>query len=417
MTTREAHLVMVDGTGNHNKYYTLREREDGSVEKSWGRVGARGESSVTFGDYDKTLRDKKRKGYVEVDVVAESSAPSANKLGDIARTNLAADPKDAVLIGLIDKLVATNRHAIVNSSGGMITVADDGVVRTPLGIISDASIVRARTVLADLANTTAGPQIADHVRLVEDYLKLVPQKVPYRAGWATNYLVDPASIARQETFLDQLQAAVSVRSAAADDVDPADYSDLFRFRVSALTDTADFTRLNALYEKTKNDMHAASRLKLKRAFVLADNTDATGRFESKAAAIGNTHEMWHGSQVHNVLSILKSGLFVPTSRGGFDHHGRMFGDGVYLSNQSSKSLNYSYGAWNNTRNSSCFMFLTKVAMGKEYRPDYRYNDSEAHSGRYHSVNIKAGTAGVRNHEAVVWDLDQLSLRYLLEFSA
>lgn len=423
---REVNLVCVSANANANKFYRMIERDDLSVEKHWGRVGSHGESSVTHGDYDRTLREKLKKGYVEVDVVA-SSAPSSSSsssavLSEVARKHLVSGVADSVLLSLIDRLVAINRHDIIGKSGGQIQVSEDGIVRTPLGVISTASIARARGILDGYEHAFAEDA---KTTLLEDYLKLVPQKVNYRRGWDKTFFSGSNTIASQYQFLDQLEAAVqtqqdrieaAAKAASEPESTEDEFADLFRFRVSVLEDSVEFDRINKFYEDSKNDRHGAARYKLKRVYKLGDVSGHDEVFAATSARVGNVKEMWHGSQAHNILSILRKGLFVPSSRS-FDFHGRMFGDGVYLSNQSSKSLNYSHGMWDGRRNSQVFMFLAKVAMGHEYRPSSRYDDREAHSGKYQSVNIKGGTCGVLNHEAVVWDLDQLSLRYLLEFDS
>lgn len=103
----------------------------------------------------------------------------------------------------------------------------------------------------------------------------------------------------------------------------------------------------------------------------------------------------------------------------------MFGDGIYLSRSASKSAGYSVGYWGGGKSQSIFMFLTETAMGSEYRPDGAGYDASIprrarteknkHGKAYDSINVNAGTGGVRNHEAVVWNTMQVNLRWLVEF--
>lgn len=113
--------------------------------------------------------------------------------------------------------------------------------------------------------------------------------------------------------------------------------------------------------------------------------------------------------------------------------GRMFGDGVYFSDQSTKSLNYSIGRapgmMSTVQTDSTFMFVADVALGWEFRPHaegftYFTNEAlqKAHAGRgrkgrpFTSINVKGGTCGVMNNEIIVWNTDQINLKYLVEFS-
>jgi hypothetical protein len=57
--------------------------------------------------------------------------------------------------------------------------------------------------------------------------------------------------------------------------------------------------------------------------------------------------------------------------------------------------------------------LYEVALGKTYNPK-RSNESLPKSGT-NSSWVEAGTAGVLNHEAIVYDVSQINLKYLCEF--
>ena len=92
----------------------------------------------------------------------------------------------------------------------------------------------------------------------------------------------------------------------------------------------------------------------------------------------------------------------------------MFGDGLYFSDQATKSLNYSYGYWDGgAKDDHCFMFLADVAMGKTYTPTRTWGNLP-HAG-HDSTFAKAGVSGVANNEMIVYRTGQANLRYLIEF--
>ena len=92
----------------------------------------------------------------------------------------------------------------------------------------------------------------------------------------------------------------------------------------------------------------------------------------------------------------------------------MFGNGVYFSDQSTKSLNYAYGYWDRGgKDKHCFMFLFDVIMGKAYKPD-RYGRSGLPKAGYDSTFAEAGTS-VMNNEMIVYDVAQCRPKYLVEF--
>ena len=131
--------------------------------------------------------------------------------------------------------------------------------------------------------------------------------------------------------------------------------------------------------------------------------------------IQNIMELWHGTGIGNLLSILKSGLIIPKHAS----HGRLYGNGVYFSDQSTKALNYAAGYWSGNRTNNCFMFLADVRMGSPYIPSgygSRYSGREQFpmSG-YDSTFAKGGNSGVLNNEMIVYQLNQINLKYLVEF--
>lgn len=95
--------------------------------------------------------------------------------------------------------------------------------------------------------------------------------------------------------------------------------------------------------------------------------------------------------------------------------GRMFGNGIYTSLQSTKALNYATDFWNRSgiRNQRTFMFLCDVALGKVHKP-------RTFSGVYparntHTTWVEPGQGGVQNNECIVYDTSQINLHYLAEF--
>ena len=84
-----------------------------------------------------------------------------------------------------------------------------------------------------------------------------------------------------------------------------------------------------------------------------------------------------------------------------------------MSDQSTKSLNYSIGYWGNSRvQGNVFMFHCEAAMGKEYIPTYGMQKIPQ---GYDSFFAKPGQSGIMNNEMIVPSLNQFALRYLCEF--
>lgn len=436
-------LVFVNGEENNNKFYHLSLHDDGTVAKRWGRVGSEGTAATELSGrsgYDRIIRSKERKGYRRTEVessvqvktldqaVAKEAAASA-LLGDVK----AADPAVAAFVDLI---IAENRHAISTASGGLITVSDDGIVRTALGVVSLGNILAARRALDGLAALISSRKPMN-VNLLNDYLTLIPQKVPSKRGWADTFLTEFTTVTKQRDLLDQLESSIALATTAAKaavtKAAGAQPAVDFRYKVALLDDKKEFTRIKDFFEGTKNSRHhpGVSGLKLKRVFVLTDSDVHAKKFAAAKKSLGNTRELWHGTLVGNLLSILRKGMYVPPTSGTTIRiAGRMFGDGIYFSDQSTKSLNYSHGFWGGSTGGSrdnCFMLLNDVVLGNEFRPyqnggwngrnsiDKAHNGSDEKGKPFHSISVKGGTAGVMNNEIIVWDTDNIKVSYICEF--
>jgi poly [ADP-ribose] polymerase len=124
--------------------------------------------------------------------------------------------------------------------------------------------------------------------------------------------------------------------------------------------------------------------------------------------------LWHGTRIFNVLSILKSGLLLPKTLSTMQIAGAMFGNGLYFSDQSSKSLNYSRGYWDGgPRDRNCFMLLVDVALGSSYIPKGSYETLP--KAGHDSTFAKPGVSGILNNEYIVYRPSQANIKYLVEF--
>lgn len=418
MTQRYLMLVLADAKHNNNKFYEIRMEENGDVHVRYGRVDG-GEQKAIKGNgshvFERVAREKKAKGYKEVDVVLKDDSGKAKKsLSEVAKRDVVGN--DPVLAALIERLIAINRHELMAASGGRITIVD-GQVRTPVGLITMANVTSAKNVLADIqklveTRKSSSPKYTD---LLNQYLTLVPQKVPRAAGWGPSFFDNFTSFQRQSDLLEQLEASISALDTAPKDENEEKIPDerLFAYSIKPVQDKKIIKKVEEFYRSQINARHVSSKLRLKAVYDLV-NPEAHARYAQAKKRVGNEMRLWHGTRACNLLSIFKSGLIIPRTAGGnFTISGRMFGDGLYFSDQSTKSLNYSYGFWGHGGyDSNCFMFLCDVAMGKVYTPSHSGNAKKA---GYDSCFAKAGHSGVQNNEMIVYDIDQAALRYLCEF--
>lgn len=418
-------LVLTSAAANNNKFWEATLYDNGDCLCRWGRHGSDGQSKTFAGlgkhGMDAKIREKTGKGYREVAVVGKASsqtvAPSA--VSHVATSELAAG--NPVLEALIKRLAQANRHQILQASGGQMNLdLSTGIIETPVGVITLDNIDAARNLLGTF-NTYVQKQDYDNPKFIQkldDYLMYVPQKVGSARGWHHTLFRDTSAIARQSQLLDQLESSVALAKQQMDAATASKTGNApptFNVTLKVLEDKKVIAEIQKFYKQGVNRQHASRHLQPVRFYEI--QIDAMhDAFQKDGAGMTNIQRLWHGTRVHNVLSIFKSGLIIPKSNGSIQITGRMFGDGLYFSDQATKSLNYSYGYWDGgNKDNNCFMFLADVAMGNMFTPNSASRHALPRSG-YDSTFAKAGESGVQNNEMIVYRTSQANLRYLIEFS-
>lgn len=412
-------LVKVSAGENSNKFYEVTLDASGTVTKRWGRVGADGQTCYEHSGeagYHRVIQSKMGRGYRKVDLVDGPTPGRVRNLVEVAQRRIPAKPKTKAkgasdeLMALIARWCQANRHNIESTSGGHITVSDTGVVKTALGAVSGRTVSDARMILDRISNATGVP-----VGLVNEYLSLIPQEVGRTRGWEDRF-ASPAELARQKDFLDALEASTALAGSVQDSNDDAE----FRYTLARIGNgSAKFKEIERRYDRSKNSRHTSSGLRLVSVHKIEPSDPAESEtWKKHADDFGNVRRLWHGTGEHNIISILHRGIIIPPTSGGtYTTTGRMFGDGIYLSDQSTKALNYSHGYWSGgARRDNCFMFLADAVMGHELRPKTPREAVTLRSSKFQSINVKGGTCNVVNNEMVVWNPEQIRLSYLCEFA-
>lgn len=118
--------------------------------------------------------------------------------------------------------------------------------------------------------------------------------------------------------------------------------------------------------------------------------------------------LFHGAHSALMRSILTRGLICPLAA----QNGRMFGNGMYFADVSSKAANYCDALLDAT---PLILLLCEVAIGTSYVAPYAQHFSHAPT-EYDSVAGIAGqTLGLQCNEYVVYEQAQQTIRYLITF--
>jgi len=424
---RHEMYVKSNVAGNNNKFWEIKIFDDFAAHVRNGRVGGKGQDqkpkqfdSAEEADAfaEKKIKEKisKRKGYVKFKgILGESAKVEApqGSLTDIALKEIDSSSTEASK--LIKYLSKKNIHNITSATTITYDV-DDGLFKTPLGIVTQEGIDEARDLLSDLGDYVINKQHEDpqFIDYLQNYIQLIPRKVG-RKLIAEEVLPDTASLQKESQLLDSLDASLQQVLTATPDDDSKDKKSapkVFNLELEIVKSSKIIKHITDFYNQTRNNIHTSSGLRVKKVYSV-NIKNMKNRFEKKGKKVGNIMELWHGSRTANLLSILKGGLVIP--KGNESHvTGAMFSTGCYFSDQSTKSLNYSQGYWGGSTDNNPYMFLVDVAMGKYYVPSGPSRNLPKPG--YDSTFAKAHRSGVMNNEMVIYDTAQCNLKYLIEFS-
>lgn len=444
MAIEHKKFVCADALNNNNKFWEyIYDIDTEMCTVKYGRIGKTSQEDdpkhMSRGELDSKIREKlKGRGkegtptykppYREIAILAEKAemAPSGPSMSrevvrEAAKKQLGGG--DTELSKLIERLVEANKHELHKASGGQMDIdLKTGIISTPIGVITKDTIKQARTTLDALDEFVTKHKFDDKgfIDNLNTYLMLVPQTVGHRRGWHKDFFSGHNTLQSQSTLLDQLDASADLaeaRVAAAKNTAVqttlATTPNIFNADLKIVADSALIAKIEKMFFDSINNKHESRNMKPKK-FYEVNMTERKAAFDKDGAKLPNIQMLWHGTRVFNVLSILKSGLFCPPKSGSFHVTGRMFGDGIYGSDQSTKALNYARGYWDGgTRDKNCFMFLVDFAMGKHYTPRSSY-ESLPKAG-YDSTFAEANKSGVMNNEMIVYRNSQVNIRYLIEF--
>lgn len=415
---KEIKLSLSDVKNNNNKYWSGKIDESHNVIMEWGRIGDSLQSkSKSFRNYNEAqsflkskINEKKRKGYSEIFLTSSNSENiiinnDKQYLKNIAKSQIISDDET---LKLIERLTEENVHNILSSTNLKFS-KDDGLFSTPLGVVDDNSIKKARNILNRMSDYVKNNDFnnEDYIKLLNNYLTLIPQKVGRILKNDIYSNLD--DIKCQNDIIDSLE--ISNQKIINNVVNKSEVDKIFSCEIKSVKDISVINYIDNKFKSTKQSIHKSFPFKLKNVYSVKIDKQSN-EFKLKGEPLGEIWELWHGTKISNLLSILMNGLvIVPENNSNVT--GRMFSNGLYFSDQSTKALNYSMGYWDGKYTSNCFAFLCDVAMGKYYTPK-SCRESLPKPG-YDSTYAKGGYSGVINNEMIVPNIYQTNLKYLIEF--
>ena len=419
---------------NNNKFWNVTLFDNDDVESEWGRQGKSPQSKTWPGVgrsfMEKKIAEKDKKGYHENQVIEGTGEVkiSAGKVADTELRDIAVKQiksKNPVVAKLIEFLVKVNAHAIHKATGGKIKYdTSSATFKTTQGVVIPAQVMRARDLLSTMYDYVKKGQYSMIEDELNEYLSLIPRDFGMHRMSPSDILPDITAIGAENDILDGLDSSFAGLQTAAPKKKTTKKATkkkaapkIFEVDMEIVTNKKIISHVKHLYQSTRKSMHTSNNLSVQTVYSVSIKT-MQDRFDSKGASMKNIWQLWHGTKASNLLSIMKGGLIIPSSSSSHCT-GRMYGDGVYFSDISTKALNYATNFWGGGGSTDrTFMFLADVAMGKFHIADGGWGgypksgfDSTWAKGR-----DKGGKhSGVMNDEMIVYQLNQCNLVYLVEF--
>lgn len=420
-------LVLTSIEDNNNKFWEAVLMDDDTVVCNWGRVGTTGQTKTFPGAgqkyIDSKIREKEKKGYKEMQTVSSSAnknvavAVQSGQLKSVAKKQIKYN--NPTVEKLIEYLVQVNRHDIVTQSGGKLSVdVQTGLIKTDVGVaVTLDTLDRARDHLVAISKCIkqADQSSKDFITNLNEYLMCVPQKVGSRRGWEKAFIRTDDDVQKQGALIDSMESTLKALSSTPNvDGSPKEEEKVFDVNLIKSDDTKMITSISQMFNETMDRSHASATYKVRDVYDVTIGT-VKQQFETNGKSLGNTKLLWHGTSAANLLSILKGGLVVPPANAAHCT-GRMWGNGVYFANSSTKSLNYSMGYWGQSATARVFMLLCEVALGKPHTP----RSGESHGYKipkgYDSTWATRKDSGLRHDEFIVPYTYQCDIKNLLELA-
>jgi poly [ADP-ribose] polymerase 2/3/4 len=426
-------MICADVDANNNKFWHGWALADGTYVSEYGRVGetprvdrrsigVEAAKNKVEADRKKRLNYKlpKKKPYVDQKTLGDGAVSSGHSGKRIDSTSLKATAVKQIETGgnpyltkLLGWLAEINIHLITGNTNIAYDLSS-GTFSTPLGPVTADAIIEARqllNVIADGVQKRAWNQ--DNMKqAISGYMMLIPQDVGRNRSWPEQVFGPADAIQKQGDILDSLDASIQAITADKTTKPKETEARVFNVKLDLIQDGKVIDKVRSKYKSDKGSHYDVATLDVKRVFGV-DISTVSAAF-AQGCKVGNIMQLWHGTKASNLLSILKGGLIIPPTSSSHVT-GRMFGNGLYFSDQSTKSLRYATNAWGGGgRTDRTFMFLCDVAMGKPHYPS-GYGGGRIPAG-HHSIFAKAGRSGVQNNEMIVPRTNQANLVYLIEFT-
>lgn len=376
-------------SNNNNKYYYMEDLNNGSFRVQYGRVGAK-ETILTYpiNEWDKKYNEKIKKGYIDV----------SEKI-TTGRKNQEIEIEDKDVKELIEFLMREARQSIKRD----YQISAEEVTQKQLDEVQE---------ILDKLSNSENMTVSE----INEQLRQVYSIIPRKMADTRNYFIKGNTInlsfiiellQQEQNRLNTLKSQVNLSNATTNKITLEDLG--FTCELASEEDR-ELIRKKTDFKLTNHKVFKISNLETEKNF-------NPNKLKTKL--------LYHGSRNENFLSILQTGLKIRPK--GVQTTGSMFGDGIYGANKARKSIGYTSlkgSYWASGSSNKAYLAIFEFATGKEYEVLKnqswsswmgRLTKKEINNKGYDSVFAQGG-ADLRNDEYVVYDSNQVTIKYLIELT-
>lgn len=453
--------------GTSNKSYHIEHqvsiKNDGKSQifTMWGATGAEPNEDWRHFDteasskkeFDRIIKSKLKKGYVEVDVAQRAFGSEDAKaiIKPVVYKNI--ETVSTLNISKID----TNVQRLIKRLFGATQDFVATTLKCPLGQLTNnqidagrAKLNEAKLVLNNSANLDK-KELLKIQDITNNFYSLIPHNLGSgsRGKMEDLLLDDIKKIAQKEEDLDTLLDAKSVglvmsKDSLIDDqynslntdIEFIDHNDkLFDWIKNIVLDTRahnhSYLGKILVHNAWKLNRHGENESFISVAESIAKECGKQNPHEKLEKFVKNRTDindkvndlykkanvlpLFHGTRVANLLGIVKKSLLIRPSSAVLT--GAMYGNGIYYG-LSSKSINYTnidVAYWSRGSEKLGYLFLVDVALGNQKLANGSSSYTKNNIKPFHSVWAKGGHSGVINDEYIVYDTNQHNIKYIIEF--
>lgn len=389
---------------NNNKFYEMKENDDGTFTCEYGRIGGHTQTKVyPISKWESTFKQKTskvRNGYIYKDMTHLKAEKKSVGFSDV---------DDNKIQKLLDTLMSYSKHSMAEN----YTVSSEAVTKQ--------QVEEAQTILNVVANYAMYRDWKKHISIINDELQKLFAVIPRKMKKVQDHLISKDATKKDaQKLVSDEQSTLDVMAQQVDLNVSSDKDDK-QTLANALGITID--HINDEQKQEILDLMGPNAHQFKNAWLVKDSNQCP-KFENyrhNEAVKKWSKLLWHGSRNENWLNILKTGLLIRPA--GVVLTGAMFGNGIYFADKCQKSVGYTSlrgSYWASGSSNQAFLALYAVNTGMELRhqqhQSWMYNLDENNlksKGDYDSLFAEGGI-DLRNNEYIVYNQNQCTIKYLVE---